>query len=97
MHKYFYKQDIRDIKYESLISLQEKQKKESSMIIYDTASRSKFHGVSATHLLAYMIRNQPWTISFGVDVENEGALGIVDAEWHRDSHAVSFISKSMAA
>ena len=65
----------------------EHQKDESSTLVYDTASRSKFYGISPLQLLAYMLGHQPWAISTSREIK-DGHAGFVDTEWTRDSHAV---------
>ena len=76
-----------ELKYNTFTSLANDQKDESVMIIYDTASGSKFHGFSPLQLFAYMLGYQPWAVNTGMEVSGKGNVAFVDAEWLRDSHA----------
>ena len=81
--------------YATFLSLAESQKSESSTLVYDVALRSKFHGFTPLQLLAYILGSQPWAVSTSREVSDDLAVGYVDTEWIRDSHAVLVKQKNI--
>ena len=70
------------------MTLQQQQKQESDLIIYDTSKRAKFYGFTPLQLLSYLIGLQPWVVNFAENHGGHGMLAFVDTEWDRDDHAV---------
>ena len=71
--------------------IQERQVKESRIMIFNTSSRSKWYGFEPYHMLLYIIGKQPWHIGELHDGgTGYGRLGYRDPDWARDSHAVLF-------
>ena len=81
-------QIISSVRYQSLMVLQQAQKEESKIMIFDTSRPTRFYGFSPLSLLSYMKGEQRWAIALGLEVQPFGHLSFKDTEWDRDMVAV---------